>query len=56
VLGAVCASAGLLAEARALVARGIAEHEVFWQFAKSPAWAPFRADAEGAAMLHALAF
>lgn len=56
VLGAVSASAGLLAEARALVARGIAEHEVFWQFAKSPAWTPFRADSEGAAMLHALAF
>lgn len=56
VLGAVSASAGLLVEARALVARGIGEHEVFWQFAKSPAWAPFRADAEGAAMLHALAF
>jgi serine/threonine-protein kinase len=56
VLGAVSASAGLLVEARALVARGIEEHEVFWQFAKSPAWAPFRADSEGAAMLHALAF
>ena len=56
VLGAVAASSGLMAEARALVARGIAEHEVFWQFAKSPAWAPFRADSEGAAMLHALGF
>ncbi|HXF25035.1 MAG TPA: protein kinase [Gemmatimonadaceae bacterium] len=56
VLGAVAASSGLMTEARALVARGIAEHEVFWQFAKSPAWAPFRADAEGAAMLHAHSF
>jgi len=56
VLGAVAASSGLMAEARALVARGIAEHEVFWQFAKSPAWAPFRADAQGAAMLHARSF
>lgn len=56
VLGAVAASSGLMPQARALVARGIEEHEVFWQFAKSTAWAPFRADPEGAAMLHALAF
>lgn len=56
VLGSVAASSGLMAEARSLVARGIAEHEVFWQFAKSPAWAPFLADSEGAAMLHTLGF
>jgi serine/threonine-protein kinase len=53
-IGAVAAAAGQLDEARALVAQGIAEHEVNWQFAKSPGWGPFRADAKGAAMLRAL--
>jgi Flp pilus assembly protein TadD len=56
VLGTVAASSGLMAEARTLVARAIAEHETFWHFAKSPAWAPFRADPEGAAMLHTIGF
>ena len=56
VLGAVCAAAGSMGEARALVARGIAEHESSWQFAKSPAWAPFRADPDGAAMLRVVGF
>jgi hypothetical protein len=56
VLGTVAASSGLMVEARMLVARGIAEHEAFWQFARSPAWAPFRADPQGAAMLHAHGF
>ena len=37
-------------------ARGIAEHDVGWQFAKSPAWAPFKSDPEGAAMLRALGY
>jgi len=56
VRGSAAAALGSIAEARTLVARGIAEHEVWWQFAKSPAWAPFRADPEGAAMLHAIGF
>jgi Flp pilus assembly protein TadD len=51
VLGAVHAALGEMDEARALVARGIAEHEPGWQFAKSPAWAAFRADPKGLAML-----
>jgi TolB-like protein/Tfp pilus assembly protein PilF len=51
VLGAVAAAAGLRDEARSLVARGIAEHEPYTQFARSPAWAAFRADPEGEAML-----
>ena len=50
-LGAVHAALGEMDEARALVARGIAEHEPGWQFAKSPAWAAFRADPAGLAML-----
>ena len=56
VLGAVNAAAGLMDEARALVARGIAEHDVYWQFSKGPAWAPFLADADGAAMLRAIGY
>jgi serine/threonine-protein kinase len=51
VLGSVHACLGEMAEARRLVALGIEQHEMWWQFAKSAAWAPFRADAEGAAML-----
>jgi serine/threonine-protein kinase len=51
VLGAVHAALGEMDEARALVARGIADHEPGWQFAKSPAWAAFRADPKGLAML-----
>jgi TolB-like protein len=55
-LGAVSAAGGSMAEARALVARGIAERDSYWQFAKSPAWAPFLADPEGAALLRPLGF
>jgi tetratricopeptide (TPR) repeat protein len=54
VLGCVSAAAGEVAQARALVAHGIAEHEVSWQFSKSPAWAPFKSDPQGAAMLRGL--
>ena len=50
-LGSVHACLGEMTEARRLVALGIEQHEIWWQFAKSAAWAPFRADAEGAAML-----
>jgi hypothetical protein len=46
VLGSVHACLGEMAEARRLVALGIEQHEIWWQFAKSAAWAPFRADAE----------
>ena len=56
VLGCVAAAAGLMEEARALVARGIAEHEVYWQLGKATAWAPFRADPEGDRMLRGLGF
>jgi eukaryotic-like serine/threonine-protein kinase len=56
ILGCVHAAAGAFGEARALVARGIAEHEVYWQFAKSPAWTPFRVDPEGEAMLRAVGY
>jgi ATP/maltotriose-dependent transcriptional regulator MalT len=56
VLGSVRACLGEMAEARRLVALGIEQHEIWWQFAKSAAWAPFRADAEGAAMLGKLGF
>jgi len=55
-LGCVTAAAGSLSEARALVSRGIAEREAYCAFAKWTAWAPFRADPEGAAMLRALGF
>jgi hypothetical protein len=42
VLGSVHACLGEMAEARRLVALGIEQHEIWWQFAKAPAWAPFR--------------
>src|SRR4051812_19119484 len=51
VLGAVHACLGEMPEARRCTALGIEQHEMWWQFSNSPAWAPFRADAEGAAML-----
>jgi hypothetical protein len=56
VLGCGCAAAGEFHEARVLVARGVAEHDVGWQFSKSPAWAPFKSDPGGAAMLRALCY
>jgi serine/threonine-protein kinase len=56
ILGCVCAAAGAFDEARALVARGVAEHDAGWQFSKSPAWAPFKSDPGGAAMLRALGY
>jgi hypothetical protein len=43
-------------EARRLVALGIEQHEIWWQFAKAPAWAPFRADPQAAAMLQKQGF
>ena len=55
-LGCVTAAAGSLAEARELVARGIATHEAYCAFGRWTAWAPFLADPEGAAMLRALGF
>ena len=55
-LGCVTAAAGDLPAARALVARGIAQHEAYVAFAKWAAWRPFRADAEGAAMLAAVGY
>jgi len=56
VIGAVRAALGDVDEARALVARGIAEHEMAWQFASSPAWAAFLADPVGLKMLRDLDF
>ena len=56
VIGAVSASVGFIDEARTLVARGIAEHEPYWQWAKCPAWAAFVADPTGTAMLRALGY
>jgi hypothetical protein len=56
VLGSVHACLGEMAEARRLVAFGIEQHEIWWQFAKSAARAPFRADAEGAGMLRTYGF
>jgi serine/threonine-protein kinase len=56
VLGSIRACLGEMAEAKRLVAIGVEQHEIWWQFAKSAAWAPFRADAEGAAMLGKLGF
>jgi serine/threonine-protein kinase len=56
VLGAVSATMGLMAEACTLVARGIAEREPYWQWAKCPAWASFRANPEGAAILRAVGY
>jgi serine/threonine-protein kinase len=51
VLGAVYACLGEMPEARRQTALGIEQHEMWWQFANAPAWVPFRADAEGTAML-----
>jgi hypothetical protein len=56
VLASVHACLGEMAEARRLVALGIEQHEMWWQFAKSPAWAPFLADADGAAMIRKYGF
>jgi serine/threonine-protein kinase len=56
VLGSVHACLGELAEARRLVALGIERHEIWYSFAKSAAWTPFRADGEGRAMLARLGF
>jgi serine/threonine-protein kinase len=56
VLGSVHACLGEMAEARRLVTLGIEQHEVWWQFSKSPAWAAFRADAEGVEMLRSYGF
>jgi tetratricopeptide (TPR) repeat protein len=57
IIGAVCASAGEIEEARALVQRGMGAHENSWQFAQgSPAWASFKADAAGAEMVRAEGF
>ena len=56
VLGAVHACLGEMPEARRLVALGIEQHEMWWQFSNSAAWAPFRADAEGTAMLRTYGF
>ncbi len=54
-LAAVAASVGLASEARALLARGIADQETYWQFT-TPALAPLLADPESAAMLRAVHF
>jgi len=51
VLASVHACLGEMPEARRLLALGIEQHEMWWQFSSSPAWAAFRADAEGKAML-----
>jgi tetratricopeptide (TPR) repeat protein len=56
VLGAVHACLGEMPEARRLVALGIEQHEMWWQFSSSPAWEAFRADAKGAAMLRTYGF
>jgi serine/threonine-protein kinase len=56
VLGCVAAAAGRHAEARALLSRGMAEHEPYVEFSQSPAWAPFRADPEGRALLEAAGY
>ena len=55
-LGTVYAAHGDMPKARELVARGISEHETYFQFAKSPAWAPFLSDPQGAAMLGAIGY
>ena len=51
VLASVHACLGEMPEARRLLALGIEQHEMWWQFSSSPAWAAFRADAAGKAML-----
>jgi len=55
-LGSVYAAQGDMPKARELVARGISEHETYFEFARSPAWAPFLADPQGAAMLRAIGY
>jgi len=56
VIGAVHACLGEMTEARRLTALGIEQHEMWWQFSNAPAWAAFRADAEGTAMLRKYGF
>jgi hypothetical protein len=56
VLGCVVAAAGRHAEARALVSRGMAEHEPYVEFSQAPAWGPFRADPEGQTLLEAAGY
>lgn len=56
VLATMYASHADMPKAREFVARGIGEHETYFQFAKSPAWAPFLCDPEGAAMLRAIGY
>jgi hypothetical protein len=56
VLASVHAALGAMVEARTLLARGIAEHEVGWQFARSPAWEAIRGDPECEAMLRAFGY
>jgi serine/threonine-protein kinase len=51
ILGAAAAAAGHRDQARSLVARGIEARDTALLFWKSPAWAPFRADPEGLALL-----
>jgi TolB-like protein len=53
--GAAAASAGRLEEARALVRQGIDGHEPFLAFWKLPSWGPYRADAQGMALLRTTA-
>ncbi len=55
VFAAVAASVGLMPEARALIARGIAEQECYWQFTV-PALSALRGDPQSAAMLRAVHF
>ena len=55
-LGAVYAAHGDLPKARELVARGISEHETYFQFAKSRAWGPFLSDPEGAVMMRSIGY
>ena len=56
VFASVHACLGEMVEARRLAALGIEQHEMRWEFSQSPAWAPFRADAEGVAMLKTYGF
>jgi TolB-like protein/cytochrome c-type biogenesis protein CcmH/NrfG len=56
VLGCVMASAGNLEEARTRVIKGIADHEPYFQFSQSPAWAAFRSDPQGRAILEKVGF
>jgi eukaryotic-like serine/threonine-protein kinase len=54
-LAAVAASVGLASEARALLARSIADRETYWQFT-TPAFATLLTDPGSAAMLRAVHF